>query len=513
LLLAVIFLADVRWAAYAGLLWLATEIAHSHTDIKEKAKHIFWQLLLAFFLSAPLALPLLEYTSLSTRSHMTVTDILAFSLPPARLFGLVFPDFGGFHEFMLYPGILILCLASIALLVPASRQKGKIWFWVLLASLLYSLGENLPGVAELAQLPGFSLLRVPPRALFLAGISLVVLAAYGFESLLDGLEEVEKRRSRLLLVGLTAFGLALLVGVWAVTGTFPLNFAWGAGMLLLVWLWLEMNFWRRILPRFWVIGLFVLLIIDLGVVDRSLFALRSAEIVLSEGAEVAQWLSEQAGRFRVYSPSYSIPQQTAALYGLEMASGVDPLQLESYAEYMEEATGVFRTSYSITLPPMVGLDIATANQAIVPDCMFLARLNVKYVVSSFEIQGDGWTPIEIIGGDYIYQLSAMPRACLYQLPSDEIAVSQVKWSPNHIYVSVDGPGRLILSEINYPGWQAFVDGEKTQSEELDYLFRAVQLPEGQHTIEWVFRPTSVYLGLFLFLVGVVGLVLWGRRDH
>ena len=63
---------------------------------------------------------------------------------------------------------------------------------------------------------------------------------------------------------------------------------------------------------------------------------RSSQEVLSQGGEVAAYLKENSDHsyFRVYSPSYSLPQQTAAADQLQLADGVDPLQLASYWSFM-----------------------------------------------------------------------------------------------------------------------------------------------------------------------------------
>jgi len=57
----------------------------------------------------PLALPLLDSLAFD-RSQMRPADMLAFSLPFARILGLIFPDFDGFHEYMLYAGQAVLLL-------------------------------------------------------------------------------------------------------------------------------------------------------------------------------------------------------------------------------------------------------------------------------------------------------------------------------------------------------------------------------------------------------------------
>jgi hypothetical protein len=129
--LALIFLADPRWAVYAGILWLCYYLAHRQITIPEKRFYAFrfqfHELLLngalAASLAAPLALPLWEFTRLSTRAQLSSTDILGLSLPPARLLGLLFPAFGGFHEWVLYPGALVFLLALLGFILLILRLK------------------------------------------------------------------------------------------------------------------------------------------------------------------------------------------------------------------------------------------------------------------------------------------------------------------------------------------------------------------------------------------------------
>lgn len=59
----------------------------------------------------------------------------------------------------------------------------------------------------------------------------------------------------------------------------------------------------------------------------------------------------------------------------------------------------------------------------------------------------------------------------------------------------DAPAYLAVSEQCYPGWVAMVDGRPVEPEPADYVISAIPLPPGQHTIEWVYRPTSIKWGL------------------
>jgi len=65
-------------------------------------------------------------------------------------------------------------------------------------------------------------------------------------------------------------------------------------------------------------------------------------------------------------------------------------------------------------------------------------------------------------------------------------------------------GWLVVGEWYYPGWRAWVDGEKEPVLRADYGLRAVQVEAGQHEVVLRFQPFSVYVG---GLVSGVTLVL------
>jgi len=62
-----------------------------------------------------------------------------------------------------------------------------------------------------------------------------------------------------------------------------------------------------------------------------------------------------------------------------------------------------------------------------------------------------------------------------------------------------------LSEIAYPGWRVKVDDRKAEMKTVAGILRGVELPAEAHEVEFFFRPLSVYIGLALFGVGLIGL--------
>lgn len=523
-LLGLIFLADPRWAVYAGVLWLAYALKGLAGFPGWQARwpdirRLVIQLGLAALIAAPLALPLLEYTRLSTRANLTPADNLAFSLPVARLLGLLFPSLGGAHEFELYSGGLILLLALLAAFSGAVRKPAGFWLAAALLSLTWALGENLPGLRWLASLPGFDLLRVPSRALFITGLALAALAAYAIQFLLAspvaGKLEIPRRLS-LLLAGLAFFSLLLAGGAWLVSGQPNRSMLWGAGFLAASAGWVGLRLRGRLAPHPWLLGCVALVVLDLGFASRAAFSFHLADEVLAERSALVDYLRSQPGRFRVYSPSYSLPQQASAAAGLEHADGVDPLQLQAYADYFADASGVPLPGYSITLPPFASAHPESDNRSAQPDARLLGLLNVAYVAAEFPLSVPGLEWIGEFDGAQLYRnLQLLPRAWLQSpdLPLGEAIqpVAALDWTPNRIVIRLDPPpahpAQLVLSEISYPGWQAWIDGKPAKLETAGSVLRSVSLEAGAREVVLRFRPLSVALGLLCGALGM-GLLLW-----
>ena len=101
------------------------------------------------------------------------------------------------------------------------------------------------------------------------------------------------------------------------------------------------------------------------------------------------------------------------------------------------------------------------------------------------------------------------------------AEAAVRWRqdlPTSIAIHVAAPanGWLVLADAFYPGWEASVDGQRTPIFAADGLFRAVEVPKGQHEVTFDFRPRSLLLGAALTAAGVVlaavALVGQSRRE-
>ena len=519
--LACIFLADPRWAAFSGLLWIAYEIAHSHNQAIEYVLQTGKTILVSVLLAGPLVIPLMQYVSLSTRRKMGVGDIFIHSLRGEEWIGLFFPSAGRTVEGAMYAGGCVLILGIIA--VSEKEIRKKTWFWWSTTGIsgLIALGTNIPGVKYLAYVPGVKLVRVPSRAMFIFGFSLIVIASHALHTMMKS--KWVAKKAEYWVTGFGLFVILLLVGLGYLGKSFPINLIWGMGSTAIFLLIFHLR--KFLSEKQWLSSLIVsVLVLDgLGAAWMNI-DFRPGSDIYSHPNSLQAIQNSEFGLFRTYSPSYSIPQHVAARKSLELVDGVDPLQLEKYVEFTERATGVPNPGYSVTLPPFAG-DPATANQMYQPDTTLLGLLNVRYLISEFELAAPELEIIDNQNNLFQYRnLNEFPRAWIYP-PGRRLSLEKIKddgvewkeavvmnWRPNGIEIIAEGPGTLILSEIAYPGWEVKVDGEKATWFPAFEILRGVGLTEGTHHVEYVYRPKTVYLGFFMSLVGL-GIVLKETRSE
>jgi hypothetical protein len=69
----------------------------------------------------------------------------------------------------------------------------------------------------------------------------------------------------------------------------------------------------------------------------------------------------------------------------------------------------------------------------------------------------------------------------------------------------EGDGWLIVSDNDYPGWQASLDGQETEIFRANHTMRAVRVPAGRHVLSFTFAPV-VFRGSVLLSLGAAIIV-------
>jgi hypothetical protein len=508
--LGLIVLADVRWFAYAIGLWILYLVNGYIVDggrqqlskqIIKTLSHFIINLTVAIGLSAGLILGLIQYLQFSTRDAMQASDVLVYSLPVEKTLGLMVPDFGGFAEWVIYPGALGLLLCIYCLAIPQIRKRTWFWLIILTGSLLVSLGELFPFMAEIVKLPGLNLLRVPPRAMFIGGLAICVLVGFGIDDLFS-----RKKPSIpdpvFFMAPFAGFVVMLAVGIQFISGNTPMNMLWG-GLAMCISIGLIALEERKHIPRSFGFILFpLLLLIDMTGTNLQAIKIINPSMVYTEKQQLAEWLDQQEELFRIYTPSNSLPQLTAAVNGVEMANGIDPLQIKYYTEYMRIATGISFLNYSVTIPPFQHGDPYRDNIGAIPDATMLGFLNVKYLISEYPIVSPGWQQVRYEENSWIYQNDKY-RPRVWTQSSETViddawqTVTIREQKPGQISLEVEGPGVVVVSEVYYPGWEASVNGEPVEKLRVANILIGVEIENGINAVSFVYKPVLLSSGLII----------------
>jgi len=82
--------------------------------------------------------------------------------------------------------------------------------------------------------------------------------------------------------------------------------------------------------------------------------------------------------------------------------------------------------------------------------------------------------------------------------------------PNHLkYVSNNkNEGFAVFSEMYYKdGWNTTVDGKQVPIIRVDFALRGMNIPAGNHTVEFKFEPQVVKTGSTITLISSIGMLL------
>lgn len=458
---------------------------------------------------------------------------------PFDLLQALFPAIGGQFP-ALYFGVLPPGLAAIALLMVrrdpqlSSHAQRTISFlgWGLLVSLLLMFGKFV-GLYQVFYLlvPGWSLFRGQERTVFWAALAVALLAGYGAAWLARQPRPWSVRptgQGEARLHQPSAPPEASLARAYAFCAAAALILAlaffigYQAGREAL-WGFTSASLWLMLLLILAALGLrtqrpallLVLLVLDLFTVNPSHHAAPADRLDLQPLKPLVVLAQADTSIFRVASDDV-VSFNYALLYGLEEIKGASPLQLRDYEEWLRR----------------------------VPTPRAWRLLNVKYVFSWLqELEAPAERLAEMPGREgkpvYVYRLRETgPRAWLTNrvivepgreqtlarlaaadFPADYVILpslppgfggsdacdGQIAWkkrAPEHLELDVTTrqPCILVLSELNYPGWRATVDGSPTLILPADLIFRAVALPAGAHTVRFVYRSDALILGAALSLV-------------
>jgi hypothetical protein len=218
--------------------------------------------------------------------------------------------------------------------------------------------------------------------------------------------------------------------------------------------------------------------------------------------------------YRVANLSVSTFQDATTSYYHKSIGGYHGAKLKKYQELIEQGISPELNRFISLLRKGPGADEL---QNTLKSIHVLNRLNTRYFILNPQgapmrnpyALGNAWFPQDIIWVENADEEMARTvvqdpiagavvdkkfEAALSGVVTGPDSLSTVKLTAYHpekltYEVNASADRVLVFSEIWYPaGWYCSIDGTEVPIARADYVFRAVKVPSGKHTVELVFAP-------------------------
>lgn len=525
-------------------------------------------------LAAIQLLPTYELMTLSPRDALSsAKPFYQFIIPPSHIAMLFAPDYFGnpavsnfwgkdYGEFMSYFGVVALLLGTIGFFNNFKQKLVKLCLFFIIIALLIAF---VPFVAHLLFISNIPVLStaLPSRAIFLLGVCFSIASAFGVDTLL------KNKQKKIFLPVILVLSIYCLL--WAVTFLpqfdatkvsitqrnliLPTGIAFFVGIMLL---------FHKLSRRYFILWIIVF---SCMAIEYSYFLNKYLPITppqyMFPKQEFVTNLQKIAKYDRVFGYKASNTENNLNVeWRIQSVEGYDPLYIKRYSEFIHAIkTGRLEKNLPRTdakLPESMPKQDSYAKQVA------LNLLGVKYVLDKDEggsekldqninefppsryriiyqhakakiynnvqalpravifydyevIEEDDRTLSRLFDKNFNYRqkiiLSEKPRFAAKQLPITPAEITEYQANKVRIITNTKSDGMLFLSDNYYPGWQVSVDGKEAELLRADYTFRGVVVPSGKHTVEFVYRPVSLYLGAVISLLSIIALGIFIKKKH
>ena len=87
-------------------------------------------------------------------------------------------------------------------------------------------------------------------------------------------------------------------------------------------------------------------------------------------------------------------------------------------------------------------------------------------------------------------------------PEERVVIRDYRPNSLTVDVRLAREGYVVMSESHMAGWKATLDGRPVAIERANYVFRAVRVGPGEHTIRMTYFPPPLFTGLMLTLASL-----------
>ncbi|WP_159636601.1 YfhO family protein [Sphingobacterium composti Ten et al. 2007 non Yoo et al. 2007] len=459
-----------------------------------------------------------------------------------------------------YFGVGVIALFILGLFIVKDRLK----WWILSAivlTMLLALGENFPLISDLFfnYAPLYNKFRAPESILIIPSILIPLLAVLAVHELIVRKDEIKDLDKKILYSFGSVAAICLIIAVMPSILDFRTaqhqNFvamlgqqtgdasmanqlaealvkdradlaaadAWRSFFIVALIFALVFAFIKKKLSATpLIIAIGVITLVDLWTVDKrylnnDTFVDKNAFKNPIEEREVDQLIKlDKDPSYRVLDLTTNPFSDAKASFFHKNFGGYQAAKLMRFQEVLEhqfngaineDVLDMFNVRYLITKDPQNNVDriqrrsTAAGNAWFVDKVTFVKDNNQEMqAISSFDPSKEAFVHEEFKSQIDDKRLGLANNA----------SIKLTSYHPDKMVYEYTAPNDVfaVFSEVYYDkGWKAYVDGEEVPILRADYILRALQLPGGNHKVEFVFDPESVKISSIISLIGSIVLVL------
>ena len=457
--------------------------------------------------------------------------------PQAQSFIKSVPTYWGSQPILEAPAYIG---ASIAFLFVLSLfvVKGPFKWWLLISfilSLVLSWGKNFPLLTNLFidYVPFYNKFRAVSSIQVILEFAVPLLAVIGLNKFLADSDLKNIRRS-FAIFSVPLIILLVISGSLSFAGLYDDYYSNGYGqeifnqiieerknifnkdilraLLIGGVIFLTLRFSKLIGRNFTFLIVSLIVIVDLysvnsRYIDKDLFIDKS--INTYQLSEIDNEILLDTLDYRVFNLSTGLSNASSSYYHNSL-NGYHAAKLRRFQEYYDYLTfhDNEKLFNSLNVKYLIGKDDQDQDQLYVnPDA-----LGNAWSVDSLLILDN---PDELLNKLKDTDISKIALGLKNSIPKDLpqtfeskdlIKIEKVKNSSSHLTYNYNALSEqlIVFSEIYYPsGWEVFIDGEKSNFFDINYLLRGMLIPEGKHEIEFFFSPEIVKTGINIRIITII----------
>ena len=441
-----------------------------------------------------------------------------------------------------YAGAIVIFLFLLSLFL----LKGRFKYWILtltILSIFLAWGKNFMPLTELFLdfFPGYNKFRAVSMILIVAEFTLPLLAFLAFNNFIfsdaNKLSKIKSLKNAFFVTG----GITLLfslapnmffdfVGVndsvlasngWPVEAlqldraSMLSSDAWRSFFFVsLAFLSLFFFIKNKVSSNNIILVFAVLLLLDMWTINKRYLNdshfIRSSKIKTPYKATQADnyILSDNDPNFRVFNQSVSTFNDASTSYFHKSIGGYHGAKLKRYQELIDshiskgnmQVLNMLNTKYFILQTGKVNI-----NPNVLGNAWFIK--DVKIV----ENADDEILALNDFDASSIAVIDKRFQSFLGEFSEDSSSnIKLDEYQPNYLrYSSVSTKNQIaVFSEVYYDkGWNSYIDGELVSHFRANYILRAMNIPKGNHTIEFRFEPEIFKIGERISLASSILLII------